>query len=99
MVLGEIINTEFPYADIDVLPPTGIGVRYWKIVTLSDDVSFVLVYSLGEGREPCQVNCFDNNTDHSLSPQCGENTWSLYYMGMIADRLSHSVQRFVAGVC
>ena len=47
MELGEIINTDFPYAtmaDIDVLPPTGIGVRYRKIVTLSDDVSFVLVY-------------------------------------------------------
>ena len=48
MELGEIINTDFPYAtmaDIDVLPPTGIGVRYQKIVTLSDDVSFVLVYN------------------------------------------------------
>ena len=47
MDLGEIINTDFPHAtmaDIDVLPPTGIGVRYRKIVTLSDDVSFVLVY-------------------------------------------------------
>ena len=47
MELGEIINTDFPYstmADIDVLPPTGIGVRYRKIVTLSDDVSLVLVY-------------------------------------------------------
>ena len=47
MELGEIINTDFPYAtmaNIDVLPPTGIGVRYRKIVTLSDDVSFVLVY-------------------------------------------------------
>ena len=48
MELGEIINTDFPYAtmaDIDVLPPTGIGGRYRKIhvVTLSDDVSFVLV--------------------------------------------------------
>ena len=49
MELGEIINTDFPYAtmaDIDVLPPTGISVRYRKIVTLSDDVSFVLVYIL-----------------------------------------------------
>ena len=47
MELGEIINTDFPYAtmvDIDVLPPTGIGVRYRKIVTWYDDVSFVLVY-------------------------------------------------------
>ena len=47
MELGEIINTDFPYAtmaDIDVLPLTGIGVRYRKIVTFSDDVNFVLVY-------------------------------------------------------
>ena len=52
MELGEIINTDFPYAtmaNIDVLSPTGIAVRYRKIVTLSDDVSFVLVYSTTEG--------------------------------------------------
>ena len=50
MELGEIINTDFPFAtmaDIDVFPPTGIGVRYRKIVTLSDDVSLVLVYNMG----------------------------------------------------
>ena len=53
MELGEIINTDFPYAtmaDIDVLPLTGIGIRYRKIVTLSDDVSFVLVYMVGNAK-------------------------------------------------
>ena len=53
MELGEIINTDFSYAtmaNIDVLPPTGIGIRYRKIVTLSDDVRFVLVYMVGNAK-------------------------------------------------